>query len=129
MVHWLACCHLNRPCKLVDIGYSWAVHLVSNCCHPGVVLSKAPDAGFPISCLFACGMMWWWPFCIDGCHGPSEIGNHCLVSIVVLAAADVLSPDPALQDSLQRLNEADPLAGEQTWPTDQVGYHAMMHYL
>lgn len=29
-------------------------------------------------------------------------------------------PDPTLQDSLQRLNEADPLQGEQTWPTAQV---------
>ena len=34
--------------------------------------------------------------------------------------AGVLVPDPALQDSLQRLNEADPLQGEQTWPTAQV---------
>ena len=34
--------------------------------------------------------------------------------------AGVLVPDPVLQDSLQRLNEADPLQGEQTWPTAQV---------
>ena len=32
----------------------------------------------------------------------------------------VVVPDPAQQESLARENVPDPLAGEQTWPTDNV---------
>ncbi len=32
----------------------------------------------------------------------------------------VVFPDPASRDEVIRENEADPLAGEQTWPTDMV---------
>ena len=28
-------------------------------------------------------------------------------------------PDPLLQDSLVSVNEPDPMAAEQTWPTDE----------
>lgn len=32
----------------------------------------------------------------------------------------VVLPDPAAREKVVRENEADPLAGEQTWPTDMV---------
>lgn len=35
-------------------------------------------------------------------------------------------PDPAVREEVVRENEADPLAGEQTWPTDMVGCHAQL---
>lgn len=33
--------------------------------------------------------------------------------------------DPARRESLQRENVPDPLAGEQTWPTEEVGRDAL----
>lgn len=40
--------------------------------------------------------------------------------MAVAAAAPLAVADPAAREPLQRENEADPLAGEQTWPTDQA---------
>ncbi len=34
--------------------------------------------------------------------------------------------DPARRESLQRENVPDPLAGEQTWPTEEVGRDALL---
>ena len=33
----------------------------------------------------------------------------------------IATPDPDLQHDLIRENVPDPLAGEQTWPTEEVG--------
>ncbi|EIE25675.1 DUF663-domain-containing protein [Coccomyxa subellipsoidea C-169] len=60
---------------------------------------------------------------IEGAQEPTALGAAARVtkgdsSMEASGPGLVVFPDPAARDEVIRENEADPLAGEQTWPTD-----------